>query len=132
MKSAASLKENPVVDLNGGNRPLPELPVKKIAELLTTTEGRILMQNSRINRSMIEAVLFVHPFAAGFDDDYAEGLMTDMLNLSIGLDGQGRKDLTECLRAGGAVPDAYYTGGQNNGRAPRSDASYIRYGAESE
>lgn len=106
------------------NRPkLPDLPIKVTTDLLSQTEGRGLMQNSRGTRALVDAVMFGHPWVARWGDEYAQTKVEYLLNMSISMDGEGRRELVSCLEAGGQIPDGYYT--QNGGGNPRGDTGYM-------
>lgn len=102
---------------------LPELPIKTATNTLTQTEGRGLKQNARVNRGIIEAVMFGYPWVQRWGDAYVGNMLDDMMCLSIGLDGQGRRDIIDCLDAGGTVPDAYYNNADGNAK---KDTAYLR------
>lgn len=109
--------------VNLSKQQLPDLPIKTATSILTQTTGEGLLQNARTNRYLAEAVMFGYPWLARWGDDYVGKKVDDILNLSISNDGQGRRDIIDCLQAGGAVPDAYYTGGE---KKIGSDTSYVR------
>lgn len=109
--------------VNLSKQQLPDLPIKTATSILTQTTGEGLLQNARTNRYLAEAVMFGYPWLARWGNDYVRKKVDDILNLSISNDGQGRRDIIDCLQAGGAVPDAYYTGGE---KKIGSDTSYVR------
>lgn len=102
---------------------LPELPIKTATTTLTQTEGRGLKQNTRANKGLIEAVMFGYPWVQRWDDEYVGNMLDDMMCMAISADGQGRRDIIDCLDAGGQVPDAYYNTAEG-GR--RGDTAYLR------
>lgn len=120
-KSASDLENNPRIQLN--EQQLPELPIKSIAAALTKTEGAELDISTRTTPAMADAIAFGYPFVQLFGDEYVQNLITKIECLAISQNGQGRRDLIDCLQAGGTVPDAYYTGGQKSNK----DSAYIRY-----
>lgn len=121
-KSASDLSSNPKI--NFGTAQLPELPIKSIANALTKTQGAELDISTRTTPAMAEAIAFGYPFTKLFGNSYVKDLETKVECLAISHEGQGRRDLIDCLQAGGVVPDAYYTGGKGNGNR---DTAYVRY-----
>lgn len=117
-------KDDETTLINFGQPRLPELPIKTATNTLTQTEGRGLKQNTRSNKGLIEAVMFGYPWVQRWGDDYVKNLLDDMMSLSISVDGQGRRDIIDCLEAGGQLPDAYYSSLDGSGRA--RDTSYLR------
>ena len=111
--------------VNLSKQQLPDLPIKTATEILTQKSGKGLLQNARTNRYLAEAVMFGYPWLARWDDDYINAKVERILNLSISNDGQGRRDIIDCLQAGGTVPDAYYTGGEKKAGGS-GDTSYVR------
>lgn len=103
---------------------LPDLPIKVTMDHLTETEGRGLMQVARGTRKLVEAVMFVYPWEARWDDDYARAKKDYLLNLSISMNGDGRNELVACLDAGGQIPDGYYS--QDGSGGKRGDTGYLR------
>lgn len=124
-KNASDLGTSPKINMNG--TPLPELPIKSIAAALTKTEGAELDISTRTTPAMAEAIAFGYPFVKLFGNSYVQDLETKVECLAISHEGQGRRDLIDCLQAGGVVPDAYYTGGRGNGNR---DTSYVRYDSD--
>lgn len=122
MKPASDLGVKPQINLNAGQ--LPELPIKSIATALTKTEGAELDISTRTTPAIAEAIAFGYPFTKLFGNSYVQDLETKIECLAISQEGQGRRDLIDCLQAGGTVPDAYYNGGVKNGNR---DSAYIRY-----
>jgi len=111
--------------INLSSKMLPELPIKSATKILTQTEGRGLKQNTNASRGLIEAVMFAYPYVARWGNKYVGNMVDDLMCLAISQDGQGRKDIIESLRAAGAVPEAYYSGGKPDGSVER-DTAYVR------
>lgn len=111
--------------VNLSKQQLPDLPIKTATEILTQKTGDGLLQNARTNRALAEAVMFGYTWISRWDDEYINGKVERILNLSISNDGQGRRDIIDCLQAGGAVPDAYYTGGEKKPTGS-GDTAYVR------
>lgn len=109
--------------INFAQPKLPELPIKTATTTLTQTEGRGLKQNTRANRPLIDAVMFGYPWVQRWGDDYVKNMLDDMMSLAIGVDGQGRRDIIDCLDAGGQIPDAYFNSLNEN---KRGDTAYLR------
>lgn len=103
---------------------LPDLPIKVTMDKLTETEGRGLMQVARGTKKLVEAVMFVYPWEARWNDDYARAKKDYLLNLSISMNGDGRKELVDCLDAGGQIPDGYFT--QDGSGIRKGDTAYLR------
>lgn len=108
--------------LNLKSNVLPELPIKTTTKILTQTEGRGLKQNTRGSKALVEAVMFGYPWVSRWNDDYVANKLDDLMSLAISMDGAGRRDMIDCLDAGGTVPDAYY----NNGENRKGDTAYVR------
>lgn len=111
--------------INLSSRMLPELPIKSATKIITQTEGRGLKQNTNASRGVIEAAMFAYPYIERWGNKYVGDMLDDLMCLAISQDGQGRKDIIEALRAAGAVPDAYYSGGKSDGSIER-DTAYVR------
>lgn len=109
--------------INLSKQTLPDLPIKTATSILTQTSGKGLLQNARTNRYLAEGVMFGYAWMARWKDPYVQEKVDYILNLSISNDGDGRRDIIDCLQAGGAVPDAYYTGGN---KSPGGDTGYVR------
>lgn len=96
------------VVLPNGN--MPDLPVNGIADKLTQEQGSKLEINTRANPKLVNAVAFGYVYTTRFHSTYAQGRLDELMRLAVSMDGKGRNELIECLRAGGSVPDAYYNG----------------------
>lgn len=119
-------KEPDETVINLSSRMLPELPIKSATKIITQTEGRGLKQNTNASRGLIEACMFGYPYIERWGNKYVGNMLDDLMCLAISQNGQGRKDIIESLRAAGAVPDAYYTGGKPDGSAAERDTVYVR------
>jgi hypothetical protein len=110
--------------INLSSRMLPELPIKSATKIITQTEGRGLKQHTNASRGLVEAVMFAFPYIKRWGNTYVGDMVDDLMCLAISKDGQGRKDIIEALRAGGTVPDAYYSGGKP--ADSERDTAYVR------
>lgn len=105
---------------------VPELPIKSVTKILTQTSGKGLKQNTRANRGLVEAVMFAFPYVYRWGNKYVGEMVDDLMCMAISMDGEGRKEAIDSLRAAGTVPDAYYSG-KNSGSSDRDrDTSYVR------
>lgn len=111
--------------VNLSKQQLPDLPIKTATAILTQTDGEGLLQNARTNRALAEAVMFGFAWTARWNNPYVGKKVNRVLNLSISSEGQGRRDIIDCLQAGGTVPDAYYTGGEKKPTGS-GDTAYVR------
>lgn len=122
MKKGAD-DETPGSILNFRATQIPELPVKTATKILTQTEGRGLKQNTRATPKIVGAVMFGYPYVARWGDEYVGGMLDDLMCLAIGMNGDGRNDLINLVKAGGQPPEGYFGNGQ-----PREggSTSYLR------
>lgn len=124
-KSPMDLESNPIINLSGTKT--PELPIRTTTKILTQTEGRGLKQNTRATPALVKGVMFGYSYIWRWQDEYVGGMLDDLMSLAISMDGKGREEQIECLRAGGAVPDAYYGGKPNRNGVPGfQDTAYVR------
>ena len=120
LRRSSSLHSNPY-----DRKPvdLPELPVNTVVDTLMAEEGPGLDLVTRTNPKMIRAAQTNYIYATVLGSDYCRRRFELIERLSISLDAGGRHDLIESLKAGGTVPDAYYTGGAKRGE---TEYDYIR------
>lgn len=112
--------ENTIINLSKAKE--IELPIKTTTKILTQQEGRGLKQNTRATKGMVEAVMFGYPWAQRWKDGYVINMLDDLMSLGISMDGEGRREMIQCLDAGGQLPDAYY----NTEGGKRQDTAYLR------
>lgn len=94
----------------------PELPVKDIAKRLTVEDGQALEITTRTTATMANAAQFCLIYTFRFKSRYASARIGQVERLAISMGGQGRRDLIDALKAGGAVPGEYYNDGNNKKR----------------
>lgn len=107
-RATSLMNGNGTVILPNGN--IPDLPVNGIADKLTQEQGTKLEINTRANPKLVNAVAFGYVYTTRFHSSYVQGRLDELMRLAVSMDGKGRNELIDCLRAGGSVPDAYYNG----------------------
>lgn len=108
-----ALKRNPMELLNNpmirGPVKQAEPPVSGAMDKLTTTGGPLLELMSNImNPQVVEAVQLGYTFGTLYKCQFTQGLLEQLLRLTVGQDGRGRDDINKALEAGSNVPDTYY------------------------
>lgn len=123
MKKAVDLldQEKSRIQLPRSN--YPEHPARFISDRISATKGHELQLQSRANVAMARAVLFGTVYTEHFDSQFVQELLETMMRMGVGMNGEGRKENIECLRASGTTPDAYYNGGIKDSR---KSFSFIR------
>lgn len=105
MKNVKDLAKMPF--FLGKDRPDP--PVSKAMGHLTVTEGPLLEEMARVRGpDMANALSIGYIYAKMYDSKYVGGRMDQILRVSIGSDGQGRRDIIDAVEAGGTMTDGFY------------------------
>ena len=121
MKASAELRRSGQIILPDATQ--PDLPVKNVTDKLYKTDGKELEIVTRANPMLIRAVTFGNVYCGRFNSKYAQGRVDQLMRLAISMEGQGRTDLIECLRAGGSTPDAYFSAETQN---KKKEFRYLR------
>lgn len=122
MRKSADLKKEPV--FISGREEKPELPVRVVSEKLDRYEGGAPLElTTRANPSLANAVLFAKTYTIRFKSKFAGEIIDSTMRLARSMNGLSVSEQIECLKAGGAVPDAYYNG--NEKKSGFSDYSFI-------
>lgn len=117
-KSAEDLVKDPsFVSLGSA----PEIPVRTALKQLMTTQGDGLELSTRSSPAIARAASIGYIYTTVYASQYVQGRVEQMERLAVSMQGQGRRDLIDTVKAGGRMPDSYYAA---NGRTP--DAMYIR------
>lgn len=101
----------------------PEHPARFISDRISATKGHELQLQTRANVRMAEAVLFGTVYTEHFDSLFVHELIETMMRMGVAMNGEGRKENIDCLRASGSTPDAYYNGGVDS---KKKSFSFIR------
>lgn len=99
--------------VNLGHSKAQELPINRVADDLTSLEGPKLEIMTRTTIPMVKACQIGYIYAECLGSSYVRGRIDQMMRLAVSMDGGGRQDMIESLRAGGKVPDSVY---EQNGR----------------
>lgn len=122
MASASDLKRAPKIDIITQSG-APELPVKAVSEKLSAESGNKLQLNTRANPKLVSAVAFGHVYVHRFNSTYVAGRLDEVMRLAVSMSGLGRQEQIELVRAGGAVPDAYFS---PDGKKDRREYGYLK------
>lgn len=90
----------------------PEHPARFISDRISPTEGHELQLQTRANIKMALAGQFAIVYTEHFQSDFVRKLMDTTMRFGVSMNGEGRKENIDCLRASGSTPDAYFTGMQ--------------------
>lgn len=107
---------------------VPELPINTVVQILTGLGGPLLQMMTRMTPQGMRAEEIGYIFVGTHGSEYVRGRLEMIERCQISIDGGGRQDMIESLRAGGTAPDAYYYGGES--KTP--EYSYIREETEDE
>lgn len=105
------------------NNKYPEHPARFISNKISPTSGHDLQMQTRANQKMAEGVLFAVPYTDHFKSKFMGNLIDTLMRMGVSMNGAGRLENIDCLRASGSTPDAYYN--QENDQKKKS-FSYIR------
>ena len=92
-----------------------KLQVTDVVGRLTTESGPQLEIMSRTTPRMVEAAQVGFIYSSMLGSAYVSRRIDQILRLGISASGAGRNDMIEALKAGGAVPDAYYRENEGKG-----------------
>lgn len=119
MKPASEFYRDPFKIKSGAP---PEPPVTTVVDKLTGERGAQLQLMGRTTPRLIEAAQINMIYSEVLGSKFCAERFDLIMRMMVGLNGEGRKDVIESLRAGGALPDTYYSQGK-----PRpSEYEYIR------
>lgn len=88
----------------------PEHPARFISDRISPTKGHELQLQTRANMKMALAGQFAVVYTEYFQSNFVKELMETTMRFGVSMNGEGRKENIECLRASGSTPDAYFTG----------------------
>lgn len=91
--------------------------------ILTGQSGPLLQMMTRMTPAALRAEEIGDIYVRIYGSQYVKGRLELLERCLVSIDGGGRQDMIESLRAGGAVPDAYYYG--KDGGKP-TEYAYIR------
>lgn len=122
-KPSKSFSNNPMRIRTGGQ---PDLPVNTVVGILTGLGGPLLQMMTRMTPQGMRAEEIGYYYVNVLGSDYVRGKLELIERCQISLEGGGRQDMIESLRAGGTVPDAYYYGTEQK----PTEYAYIREEAD--
>lgn len=122
MATANDLKKTPKIDIITPSL-APELPVKAVSEKLSAETGNKLQLNTRANPKLVSAVAFGHVYVHRFHSSYVAGRLDEVMRLAVSMGGLGRQEQIDLVRAGGAVPDAYFN---PEGKKDKREYGYLK------
>lgn len=100
----------------------PELPVNTVVQILTGLSGPLLQMMTRMTPQGMRAEEIGYIYVNTLGSEYVKGKLELIERCQVSIDGGGRQDMIESLRAGGTVPDAYYYGTEQK----PTEYAYIR------
>lgn len=118
-KPSRSFHSNPMKVRTSGQ---PDLPVNTVVGILTGLGGPLLQMMTRMTPQGMRAEEIGYYYVGVLGSEYVKGKLELIERCQISLEGGGRQDMIESLRAGGSVPDAYYYGND----AKPTEYAYIR------
>lgn len=117
MKKAVGLLDDKQNRIEIPRTPYPEHPARFISEKISPTKGHELQLQTRANIKMALAGQFAVVYTDHFQSWFVRQLMETTMRFGVSMNGEGRKEEIDCLRASGTTPDAYFTGmQQTNGK----------------
>ncbi len=87
---------------------MSETPYGMAFGLLSALEGKELEIMTRSNPRLVQAAQVSYCMVAQFGSMYIAGENDQLGRFAVSLNGEGRKEIVDSLRAGGDMPDAYY------------------------
>lgn len=87
---------------------ISETPYGMAFGLLSALEGKELEIMTRSNPRLVQAAQVSYCMVAQFGSRYIAGENDQLSRFAVSLNGEGRKEIVDSLRAGGDMPDAYY------------------------
>lgn len=117
MKKAVGLLDDDQKKIVIPKSPFPEHPARFISDKISPTKGHELQLQTRANIKMALAGQFAVVYTEHFQSNFVKELMETTMRFGVSMNGEGRKEEIDCLRASGSTPDAYFTGvQQTNGK----------------
>lgn len=117
MRKAVGLLDDKQNRIEIPRTPYPEHPARFISEKISPTKGHELQLQTRANIKMALAGQFAVVYTDHFQSWFVRQLMETTMRFGVSMNGEGRKEEIDCLRASGTTPDAYFTGmQQTNGK----------------
>lgn len=110
MKKAVGLLDDKQDRIEIPKSPYPEHPARFISDKISPTKGHELQLQTRANIKMALAAQFAVVYTEHFQSNFVKELMETTMRFGVSMNGEGRKEEIDCLRASGTTPDAYYTG----------------------
>lgn len=90
---------------------IPNPPVKKALKSLLSPRGDYLDMTTNSNGALIRAVDLGNIYVKAFGLTYVRDRLERLERLAISVNGQGRRDLIDAVKAGGNLPPEYYRPG---------------------
>lgn len=117
-RDATELLTDPIVS-EVGEMPdtISDTPYGMAFGLLSALEGKELEIMTRSNPRLVQAAQVSYCMVAQFGSQYIAGENDQLGRFAVSLNGEGRREIVDSLRAGGDMPDAYY---ENQGATGRS------------
>ena len=118
-RNATELLDDPQVP-EVGEMPetVPDTPYAMAFGLLSALGGEKLEIMTRANPRLVQAAQVSYCMVAQFGSSYIAGENDQLGRYAVSIQGEGRKEIVDSLRAGGDMPDAYYeaqSGGGSHG-----------------
>lgn len=113
LRPATDLLEDPILqegDLNELNEVEGITPFDKGFGALTTTGGARLELLTRTTPRLAIAIDHTYNRIFNFGSRYLRGRINSNMRSAISMDGEGRKEIIEALKAGSGVPGEFYNG----------------------
>lgn len=110
MKKAVGLLDDKQDRIEIPKSPYPEHPARFISDKISPTKGHELQLQTRANVKMALAGQFAVVYTEHFQSNFVKELMETTMRFGVSMNGEGRKEEIDCLRASGTTPDAYFTG----------------------
>lgn len=110
MKKAVGLLEDKQDRIEIPKSQFPEHPARFISDKISPTKGHELQLQTRANIKMALAGQFSVVYTEHFQSSFVKELMETTMRFGVSMNGEGRKEEIDCLRASGTTPDAYFTG----------------------
>lgn len=137
--SATELLDNPQFDMSmfEGGKSGPSTPFDQAFGALTTTGGPKLELLTRTNKKLSIAIDRTYNRCFNFHSIYLRGRIDTLMRMAVSMQGKGRSEIVDSLRAGSGVPDSFYSGGGDDyspafEEAPVEDDEDAGYDSEDE
>lgn len=118
-RDATELLTDPLIP-EAGDMPetVPETPYAMAFGLLSALGGEKLEIMTRANPRLVQAAQVSYCMVAQFGSLYIAGENDQLGRYAVSVQGEGRKEIVDSLRAGGDMPDAYYEAQSGGSRGP--------------